>query len=135
MKVALVSCVKNKRDGRYKAKDIYISSLFRLAWKYASSHFDKVFILSAKHGLLEPSKLIRQYDVTLNNMAVCERKQWSRKVVKQIRRRIIKSAEIHFFCGKKYREFIVKLLQERKCIIPLKSLGIGKQLQWYKNRL
>ena len=45
---------RKKKDGPAKAKDMYISPLFKGAYRYAHKlSADKIFILSAKYGLLE----------------------------------------------------------------------------------
>lgn len=135
MRIALIGCVKSKKDGCHRAQDIYISPLFKLRWRYVSNHFDKIFILSAKHGLIEPSRRIRKYDTSLDQISANKRKVWSRKVAKQLQRIISSNEEIYFFCGKKYREFLIGLLSEQKCFVPLEGLGLGQQLQWYKKNL
>jgi len=134
MKIALISCVKSKRTGRFEAKNMYTSTLFRYAWQYTNRHFDRVYILSAKHGLLRPDTRIRNYDVTLKTMSKDQRVRWSQKVAQQIRQETAKRDEIYFFCGRRYREHVIELLQQRTCVTPLAGLGLGKQLQWYKNR-
>jgi len=135
MRVALISCVKSKRKGCHRAKDLYTSPLFRFAWAYASHHFDKVYILSAKHGLLDPNQRIRSYDITLTSMLITERKHWARRVASELQRLVTDDTEIHLLCGQKYREFLPPLLPQLKFIAPLEGLGIGYQLQWYKAKL
>jgi hypothetical protein len=73
--IALVSCVKSKQTKRAQAKDLYTSPLFRRARRYAEQAADRWFILSAKHGLLDPLKVIAPYEQTLAPMA--DRKQWA----------------------------------------------------------
>lgn len=48
-KIVLLSCVKDKRNQRAKAGDMYISPLFTKSLNYAKQKLrpDKVFILSA----------------------------------------------------------------------------------------
>lgn len=50
MRVALVSCVKTKRDTPHPAKDLYTSPLFKGLRRYAEAHADTWFILSAEFG-------------------------------------------------------------------------------------
>lgn len=135
MRIALIACSKTKQSGKHKAQELYTSLLFRLAWGYVSQHFDKIFILSAKYGLLDPEKYVKDYDLTLNTMSIDERRNWSARVAKQIRQEVGADDELHFFCGKRYREFTAMSFREQTCLYPLKGLGIGRQLQWYKNRL
>ena len=53
--VVLLSCVKSKRARRCRAGDMYISPLFQKMMAYAESlRPNRIFILSAKYGLLAP---------------------------------------------------------------------------------
>jgi len=52
-KIVLISCSSKKSAHKSKAKNLYISTLFRLSLAYAKKlKPDKIFILSAKYGLL-----------------------------------------------------------------------------------
>ena len=65
-------------------------------------------------------------------MVIAERRDWADKVIAQmlISAPAMKKAVI--LAGKRYYEFLATELQKRKIevTIPLKNLGIGKQLQW-----
>ncbi len=51
--IVLISCVSKKLNAKSKAKDLYISPLFKKNLKYATSlNPDETFILSAKYGLV-----------------------------------------------------------------------------------
>ena len=84
MNVAFISCVKEKRIGKYKAKDLYISDFFRKSFGYCSSKYDKVFILSAKYGLLDLNDEIENYEMTLNDFSKIEKVEWSVMVCNQL---------------------------------------------------
>jgi len=114
------------------------SDLFRKAYSYATKNYDFVAILSAKYGLLFPDDKIEPYDLTLNNMNSKQRKEWSEKVFNQMNERL-KLEEIDkvfFHTGKKYREYLISLLEDLgvQCEAPLGHLGIGKQLKWYTQK-
>ena len=84
MKVVLVSCVAKKADipegSLLPAKELYVSPLFQKAYAYAESLTpDHIFILSAKHGLLEPDELICKYNESLYSKNSKERLKWSDK--------------------------------------------------------
>lgn len=89
--------------------------------------------MSAKYGLLHTDKVIEPYELTLNKMKATERRQWSEKVFKEILHVFPEKGTVRFFAGKKYREYLVPLLQEAgyKVEVPLIGLGIGKQLAWF----
>src|SRR5438093_12106 len=52
--VILLGCVKTKRDGWHRAKDLYVSTLFDGRRRYAEQSGRPWFILSAKLGLVKP---------------------------------------------------------------------------------
>ena len=54
--VVLVGCVKSKRDHPSPASDLYTSALFRKARAYAESTGGPWYVLSAEHGLVEPTQ-------------------------------------------------------------------------------
>jgi hypothetical protein len=52
-KVILISCVSKKRSLKSKARDLYISALFKKNLHYALQQKpEQIFILSAKYGLV-----------------------------------------------------------------------------------
>ena len=110
MKIAFISCVSSKQKTICKAKDMYISTLFKNAWKYANDVIkaDKIYILSAEHHLLDPNKEIKPYNNTLNNKPVLERKKWAEIVRKQIINENIdlNNDQIYVLAGKKYHEYV-----------------------------
>ena len=55
--VALVACVKAKRDESSPASGLYDSTWFRKARAYARTKADTWRILSAKYGVLDPSEV------------------------------------------------------------------------------
>ena len=129
-KVVLISCVKEKLNKRTKAEFLYTSDYFKLNLTYAKSlNPDKIFILSAKHGLIKLDDEIDPYEKTLNNMGVKERKKWASKVVDSIGYETdIKEDEFVILAGGKYREFLLDKITNYK--IPMKELGIGDKLKW-----
>ncbi|GAG73021.1 unnamed protein product [marine sediment metagenome] len=134
-KIVLISCASKKLAYKSKAKDLYISTLFRLSFAYAKKlKPDKIFILSAKYGLLNLNDEIATYNETLNNKPVSDIEIWAEKVVTDLGKMVnLKSDMFVFFAGKKYREYILPYIRYYK--IPLKGLRIGEQLKFLKNKL
>lgn len=135
MKVALVSCTKLKAKHQCKTREMYQeSTLFKKAIKFIEQHdYDDWYVLSAKYGLLKQHDVIEPYDLTLNNMKVAERKNWSEKVIKQLDNLQINITQIDCYAGAKYREYLIPVLEDKGivCNVPLKGKGIGEQLQYY----
>ncbi len=95
--IILITCVSKKGDKKAKAKDLYVSPLFKSSFAYANRQkHDKIFILSALHCLLHPDKVIEPYNVTLSNVPKAKRKEglivltpsekveWGKKVLEQL---------------------------------------------------
>ncbi|MCF6177130.1 MAG: hypothetical protein L3J71_15335 [Victivallaceae bacterium] len=131
-KIILISCVSQKLSQRAKAKDLYISTLFKLNRKYAEKlNPDRIFVLSAKHGLIGMEQEIEPYEQTLNNMPVKEVKSWAKHVVGQLKEiGSLNEIEFTFLAGEKYRKFLIPHFSNYK--IPLQGLRIGEQLQKLK---
>ncbi|AYV94728.1 DUF6884 domain-containing protein [Fusobacterium necrophorum] len=133
-KIVLINCVKKKRAGKHKAKDLYVSTLFRYQLKYAKLFSEEIYILSAKYGLLELDDYIESYDLTLNNMSNDSRKKWTCKVLKQLQEKnITKEDRIVFLCGKKYLEYLAVYFKNNE--IPLKTMGLGERLRFLKKEI
>lgn len=124
-----------KRSHRTKAEELYISPLFKMNLAYAKSmQPDKIFILSAKYGLLDLETEINPYEQTLNTMPVKAIKAWAEKVKSQAVGKInFDKNEIIFLAGERYRRFLLPFCKHAK--IPMQGLGIGRQLQFLKNKI
>ena len=134
-KIVLISCGKDKRNQRAKARNMYRGSLFKKSLRYAQKLSpDKIFILSAKHGLLELDTEIEPYDMTLNNMNTCKRRQWADRVLGNLRARSdIDNDDFVFLAGSKYREFLICHI--RHSSVPMKGLKQGEQLRWLNEQI
>lgn len=139
-RIALVSCVRSKRDFKSAARDLYISPLFRGLRRYAEANADRWYILSAEYGLVSPEERIEPYERTLKTMKMPERKAWADRVNDKLKEvlpcdaEVIRDTEIIFLAGDRYRRDLVPFLEERgfSISIPLAGLSIGKQLQALK---
>ena len=136
MRIALVSCVKSKQSLPAPARDLYTSPLFRGMRRYAETHADSWYILSAEHGVLPPDKVTAPYERTLNTMRRQEREVWGERVRAQLLELLPLESEVILLAGKRYREPIETFLQHRGHVVtvPMKGLGFGKQLSWLSCR-
>lgn len=127
--IILVACCGPKLADPSPATDLYVSDLFKKAKSYAKRK-GRWFILSALHGLLNPSAVIAPYDVTLKKMPAAKRREWGQKVREQMEAAGLVGLPLVALAGTDY----VKPLLEAgiKVAQPMKGLGIGMQLQWLK---
>ena len=133
--VVLISCGSKKLKKEAKARDLYISPLFKLNLAYAQIlRPSKIFILSAKYGLLKLEKHIKPYNKTLNKMSAESVEKWAEGVLENLRKEVdLSKDEIVFLAGERYRRYLIPSIAN--CKIPLKGLSIGKQLQYLRRHI
>ncbi len=136
MEIGLVSCSASKREVPSRPKDLYMeSALFRKSRRHCERNHDEWYILSAKHGLLDPNgPRINPYDETLTNAGVEAKREWGRDVADQLRGRELHTQILVFHAGKNYYEPVLEALEELEYEIPTEGLGLGESLRWYNQR-
>lgn len=132
--IVLISCVSKKLAHSAKARDLYVSPLFRLNLAYAESlKSDAIYVLSAKHGLLALEDQIDPYELTLNTMGIGQIRAWAAGVLSQLAAVAdLKRDRFVFLAGDKYRKFLVSHLTHFE--VPMEGLTIGRQLQFLSQR-
>lgn len=137
--VYLIGCGAKKLNVTSLSKDIYQGELFKKAYKYASSQNpDYIFILSAKHRLLELDKIIEPYNMTLNRMSNKQVKEWSAQVLEDIKDKglSIENDKFVFLAGKRYYEGLIGERGIKNYYLPYQGLkGIGYILQFLNNSI
>ena len=133
-----MTCVKEKRKDHHKAKDLYISDLFKKMRKYVETYNYDWRIISAKHGLINPEKMIESYeDESLDQFKLLHgqktenlraKKEKLRNIIdEQLRPVLLNYERIILMCGKNYRDVILPLLKEKKVVNYFKGTkGIGE---------
>lgn len=131
-KIVLISCVSKKVEYKAKARELYASTLFKLNLRYAEQlKPDDIFILSAKHGLLQLNEEVEPYELTLNTMSSNDIRTWADKVILQLSDRYqMDACHFTFLAGEKYRKHLI--LHTPHADIPFQGLRIGEQLQKLK---
>jgi cytoplasmic iron level regulating protein YaaA (DUF328/UPF0246 family) len=109
---------------------IYLKSPLR----FVAQHYDYVYILSAKYGFLKPNDYIEDYDLTLNKFTVKEKELWADNVYNEIVKHTRECDSLYWHCGYNYRYILIEKLNNVH-YVPLDSMGIGKQLSFYKNSM
>jgi hypothetical protein len=126
-----------KQERACEAKDLYVSPLFRKMRQYAEKNAEKWYILSSKYHLVRPEEVIEPYDVTFNKMPASGIRTWAQETLKILKGELFPTDIVTIFAGKQYRRYLVNGIQEicREVLVPMKNLGIGKQLQWLNSKL
>ena len=133
--IVLISCSKKKLPHKAKAKDLYTGSLFRLSLRYAYSlNPRRIFVLSAKHGLVDLEQELDPYDLTLNEIPASEVREWAESVLDQLREEAdLGKDRIVFLAGERYRKNLMTHISHPE--VPLSGLSIGKQMSLLKEKL
>lgn len=129
-KICFVGCTKHKKSYKCKASELYSESVnFRKQINIISKIYKcEYYILSAKHGLVNPSDILEPYDLSLYNMNTKEIEKWVENVKNQMND-VFDCKNIHaiFLCGEKYRKNLLDIFYSYE--EPFKGLGIGQQMQ------
>ncbi len=135
--LGLVSCVSVKRSRASPARDLYVSPWFRKARACVEALGCPWYILSAKHGLLDPNATIDPYDETLKALPVYRRRTWARGVIEDLAPRLAGVRSVTLFAGRAYREFLEPEVRGRgiRLHVPMEGMGIGQQLAWLSDRV
>lgn len=130
IKIALISCAKEKRNYPCAAHDLYsASTLFSASYKYAKSRADKIFILSAKYGLVPENMTITPYNQTLKEINRKQQLDWARMVIKSLHKECdIESDEFMILAGRVYYQDLIQALPHY--YLPLGSLRMGERISW-----
>ncbi len=130
--VYLVSCVSAKMTQPTEARSLYVSDWFKKARAHVEGTGAVWFILSAEHGLVDPTSVIAPYERTLNTMTVRERRAWADRVIGQLKATLPRAERIYVLAGERYREFLMGHLRSicPDVQVPMEGLRIGEQLSW-----
>ena len=137
-KIVLLACSKSKQQTNVpiEAYLLYTGQLFKKSYNYACQMLtpapDKIFILSAKHHLLEPNDKIAYYDLFLGDLTKSQRIVWANNVLNQLK---AKGCDLHndefiILAGKDYYEYIHPQLSN--CKIPMAGMRIGQMLHYLR---
>lgn len=132
--IVLVGCVKSKGQQATRARDLYVSNLFRKRRAYAEGLGARWYILSAKHGLLHPDDAIGPYDVYLAEQPATYRRAWGAWAVAQLQAlHDLRGQRVEVHASEAYVAPIRDLLSEAGATVetPLAHLTRGEQLAWY----
>lgn len=138
MKIALISCSVKKLSGTMRAEEKYkASTLFSKSLAYAKATTDKQMILSAKYGLLLLDDVISDYDQSLLDLSLHQRKEWASEVIEKLKENVDTFDEVFIYAGKTYYEFIVAELYEmfNHVTIQMEGMKVGERLSWLNKKI
>ncbi|HRS67128.1 MAG TPA: hypothetical protein P5564_00720 [Paludibacteraceae bacterium] len=138
-RVVLISCAAKKSACSAPAEKLYQSTLFTKSLAFAKTlKPDAIFILSAKHHLLNLNTRVEPYNVTLNKFTKQQIKEWSQIVLNQLRDANfdLQNDEFTILAGKSYYQDLIGAGKIEKYTLPYKDCkGIGYILKFLTDKL
>jgi len=136
-RVCLVSCVAQKAGSRLPAKDLYASTLFRSSRAWAERMANDWYILSAKHGLVDPDRPLDPYDLSLKQLGVHELEEWRIRVISALQEKVITGDIITLLASRAYITPIESWLRDAgvRIHVPLDGRSLGFRLHWLQHAL
>lgn len=145
--LALIACCKSKLNTRtaVPAYQLYTGQLFKAQYNYATLVLGlrptRIYILSARYGLLRSDQPVAPYEATLAKMSREDVYYWTRRVWDGLGIPLAfvgHGATVHLMAGQLYRRAIVSGLDERGVTwrVPHpQSFGYGQQVSWYQTQI
>ena len=135
MRIALISCSKEKKNYPCPAHELYsASNLFSLSYQYAKKYADKIYILSAKYGLVAEECILKPYNQTLNEMGRQQQLSWANSVLRALQKECdIESDSFILLAGNTYCRDLVQHLPNHS--LPLAGLRMGERMAYLKKLL
>jgi hypothetical protein len=131
--VALIACSMTKADCECEARELYRGAVFGLSRSLAELKGWDWFVISAQHGLVEPTAPIAPYDRTLCKMSAAERDAWGAMTAEQIRQSVPAGTTLVLLAGERYAAPLIERLDGEYAIeLPLRGLGVGYAKQTLK---
>ncbi len=146
MKVVLVACSSQKLPHAAPARELYTSQLFTKALAYARTQTSeqRIFVMSAMHGLVPLDRILTPYDRELKQMPKRQRLWWGINLVDSLRQRMFSGAagagkptSVVLLGGADYNVPVRSALHRIGWAYeqPLEGLNIGQRLQWLKQHV
>ncbi len=130
MKIAILTCSQRKAKIATTAGNMYKSSLFVLRKRYAKEVLgcDKIYILSAKYGLIEENEIIEPYNTKINELSEEEYIDWQCQVItqylKELYNKLMSDEEVEIYLFRSDSDYLKKFRQ---------ITTIDYDVEWGKN--
>ncbi|ENQ3076885.1 DUF6884 domain-containing protein [Bacillus sp. WLY-B-L8] len=135
-RLCIIPCGKKKiwdkcpDMGLTEAREVYISPFGKVCQAYASQFFTHWVILSAKHGFLLPTDIVKEnYNLAFNSKSseIISIEQLKKQMIDKD---LLGFDEIVLLAGKKHKKVVTKLYPEEIISYPLEGCkGIGYMMQ------
>jgi hypothetical protein len=137
--IVLLSCTKSKTPYEAPAQELYSASpMFQKTLEYGKTlKPDKMYILSAKHHLVNLNQKLKPYDLTLKDFNKEEKEKWGEKVYQEMKSRglNLERDKFIFLAGNEYIKPLTKYIPEKNIETPMGGKRFGQRLKWLNSQL
>ena len=137
--IILLSCTKSKTPYEAPAQELYSASpMFQKTLEYGKTlKPDKMYILSAKHHLVNLNQKLKPYDLTLKDFNKEEKEKWGEKVYQEMKSRglNLERDKFIFLAGNEYIKPLTKYIPEKNIETPMGGKRFGQRLKWLNSQL
>lgn len=140
--LGLIACGQQKAETLRPARELYTGDLFKKSLAHAEKTCDVVYILSARHGMLDLNRLTKPYDQQLP--CTPRGRAWTdhvRRFTKQLRafdESHAGAVQLRVYGGIRYLRLARDAAERLGLAAPVAVLGsleIGQRLAWLKREL
>ena len=126
--IALIACTQKKLPDRSPAYDLYTGTRFKLALGWvARKNIPKIFVLSAKYGLISSGTIIDPYDESLHSKTPAEIVEWAKRVMFQLEHYVRHAERVHVLAEDRYVDPLRPYLRDPNVEFPLAGLDENAQ--------
>jgi hypothetical protein len=131
-RIALIACTKSKAAQAVPAALLYRSPLFRKSLLYALGTADRIYILSAKHGLLEMDEVVDPYELSIKDLTPPQKLAWTAKVSEKLTKILAPRDKVQLLAGLEYTRPLLPVFHQIGCQIasPLAGKSLGHRISW-----
>ena len=137
--IVLISCCKEKLNTTVPvpAEQLYQSAKFKKALEYARLlNPDAIYILSAKHHVVELSQPLEWYDEKLQDKSQEKRKEWAEDCIKTLKAKYnLKNDKFIILAGFDYYYRLLGTERIQNYELPLDGLTHGRALNWLNEHI
>ena len=138
-KIGLVTASRHERGAICRASEQYDPSpIFRRARDYCLRTFGEWYIVSVRHHLLAPHRVIGPGELALLSLNAEERACWARHVARDLTDRAGRSAEpivYVLYASQRCADALMRAAPALTFELPLSGMGLRERLLWYDERL
>ncbi|MEZ0606179.1 DUF6884 domain-containing protein [Paraburkholderia sp. IW21] len=131
--VVVIGCGRNKLKSAARVSHLYTSSRFQRSRAIAENLGARYFVLSAKHGLVAPDKIIEPYDFQIKNLSVSEKCAWARSALDSLAT-LAQDTVVTFLAESDYVDPLLFCNSDRNpplnLLTPLKTLAPEQMPLW-----